>query len=375
MPGGLLGHGGTMAINQTRPDPVLSWLSGSALRAEASRITAAAAVDAEELTAAPGRGLWDRARTVLLDADSARACVDAGLPRRPGVMLLLDGSGGSPDESPGTPQDWRLAVRLGAEQVLVLPDDAAQLVQQLGCPRLPKTSAAGGVVAVVGGKGGVGASVLAAAVAMRAHQAALLVDLDGAGPGLDLMLGLEHAAGLRWPDLRLQGGRVSAAALTRALPAKGEVSVLSGRREPVVPDESAVRAVLEAGRDGGLVVVCDVARSAGPAAELALGLADLVVLVVTADVAACAAGARTAARILPHNPNSCLVVRGPAPGGLRAADIAEAVGLPLVFSMRPEPGLARRLEHSGLALGRRSPLAMAAAAVLRVHRLRPDHAA
>lgn len=365
-----------MATNHSRPDPVLSWLSGSALRAEASRITAAAAVDAEELTAVPGRGLWDRARTVLLDAASARTCVEAGLPRRPGVMLLLDGSGDSPDgAAAGTPEDWRLAVHLGAEQVLVLPDDAAQLVRHLGRPRLAKTSATGGVVAVVGGKGGVGASVFAAAVAMRAHQAALLVDLDGVGPGLDLMFGLEHAAGLRWPDLRLRGGRVTAAALTRALPAKGEVSVLSGKREPVNPDEPAVRAVLEAGRDGGLVVVCDVARSAGHATEVALGLADLVVLVVTADVAACAAGARTAARILPHNPNSCLVVRGPSPGGLRAADIAEAVGLPLVSSMRPEPGLARRLEHSGLSLGRRSPLALAAAAVLRVHRLRPDGAA
>lgn len=353
-----------MGIEGNRQDAVLSWLGGAVLRAEAARATAAAAVAVEELAVAPSRGQWERARAVLLDADAARTCVEAGLPRRPGVLLLAEGAAGADGE-------WRLAVALGAERVLALPDDAESLVRLLGSPRRA-ASGTGGVIAVVGGKGGVGASVFAAAIAACADPGALLVDLDPLGAGLDLLFGLERQPGLRWPDLQLQGGQISATALRRALPGTDAVSVLAGGRDPVALAEPAVRAVLEAGREGGLVVVCDVPRSAASAAMSALGLADLVVLLTTADVAACAAAARTAAWVLPHNPNRCLVVRGPSPGGLRPADVAEVVGLPLLASMRPEPGLARRLEHSGLALARRSPLAAAAGAVLRVQRLRPE---
>lgn len=363
LPGAVVGQGGVMAIDESRPGTVLSWLGGPLLRAEVSRVTAAASAPVEDITEVPGRGQWERARSLLLDAAAARACIAAGLPRRPGVLLLGEGDGDG--------DLWRLAVDLGAERVLALPEDAARLVELLGSPRCAERSGTGGIIAVVGGKGGAGASVFAAALAACVDPAALLVDLDPAGPGLDLIFGLERSPGLRWPDLRLQGGRVNASALRRALPGRAGVSVLSCGKDAASPGDTAVRAVLEAGRDDGLIVVCDVSRALGEAAELCLELADLVVLVATADVAACTATARTAAWGLPRNPNHGLVVRGPAPGGLRAADVSAMVGLPLLAAMRPEPGLARRLEHSGLALGRRSPLAAAAAAVLRVHRLRP----
>lgn len=64
------------------------------------------------------------------------------------------------------------------------------------------------------------------------------------------------------------------------------------------------------------------------------------------------------------NPNVGLVVRGPAPGGLRASDIADASDLPLIAAMRPEPMLAPQLERGGLRLRRRSPLGTAARRVL-----------
>jgi hypothetical protein len=64
------------------------------------------------------------------------------------------------------------------------------------------------------------------------------------------------------------------------------------------------------------------------------------------------------------NPNVGLVVRGPSPGGLRAEEVAEIVGLPLLVSMKPDPRLAEQLEHGGLRLGRRSALAAGARCVL-----------
>jgi hypothetical protein len=59
-------------------------------------------------------------------------------------------------------------------------------------------------------------------------------------------------------------------------------------------------------------------------------------------------------------------VRGPAPGGLRSAEVARIVGLPLLAAMRPQPGVTDALERGGLRLRRRSPLAAAARRVLTV---------
>ena len=80
----------------------------------------------------------------------------------------------------------------------------------------------GCVVGVAGGSGGVGASVLVAALGVRAVTAgrtAVCVDGQRLGGGLDVTLGLEQERGLRWPDLagRARAGR--RAELLRRLPA------------------------------------------------------------------------------------------------------------------------------------------------------------
>src|SRR5690349_916184 len=62
------------------------------------------------------------------------------------------------------------------------------------------------VLGVVGGSGGVGASSFAAVLAATAGRS-LLVDLDVAGGGLDVVLGIEAEAGARWSGLHLAGGR------------------------------------------------------------------------------------------------------------------------------------------------------------------------
>jgi secretion/DNA translocation related CpaE-like protein len=229
------------------------------------------------------------------------------------------------------------------------------------------------VLAVVGGRGGAGASVFAAAVAVTAVRdgaRVLLVDCDPLGGGLDLVLGAEDLGGLRWPGVGVEDGRVPATALHAALPAPpvgprtGELGVLSCDRSAHGPAPAAVRAVVEAGRRAGDTVVCDLPRYPTDAAVAALGGADLVALVVPADVRSCAAGARVAALLAEHGPPVRLVVRGPAPGGVDAAEVARALGLPLLAAMRPEPGLARALERGEAPARPRGPLAGAARAVL-----------
>jgi hypothetical protein len=107
------------------------------------------------------------------------------------------------------------------------------------------------------------------------------------------------------------------------------------------------------------------------AGETALQSADLVVLVSTCDVLACAATATIAPVLATVNPNVGLVARGPSPGGLRAAEVAAVAAVPLLASMRAEPGITQRLEHGGLRLRRRSALAGAARRVLAVLPSRP----
>jgi secretion/DNA translocation related CpaE-like protein len=245
--------------------------------------------------------------------------------------------------------------------VLRLPDRERELVAVLA--NASDADGQGRVVSVIGGRGGAGASIFSAALAMAAADA-LLVDVDSWGGGLDLLLGIEQRPGLRWSDVAVENGRLSLAAVRAALPCHQNVGVLSGTRRGGDIADGALLAVVDAGRRGGATVVCDLPRRLTAAAEAALDAADLIVVIGSCDVRSCASMAAMAPALLAVNPNVGLVVRGPSPGGLRSAEVARATGLPLLATMRPEPNLAERLERGGLRLRRRSALAAAARRVL-----------
>jgi secretion/DNA translocation related CpaE-like protein len=302
----------------------------------------------------------------VLDEASAIRCLSGGLPRRGGVVLA--GFGAASVEA------LQCAVAIGAEQAVELPAGESWLVERLArAAELGSGTEPGRVLAVVGGRGGAGASVLAAAVAVvssRTGGGTLLVDCDPLGGGLDLVLGAEEVSGLRWPELTITDGRVPAPALHAALPApaisrsRGELGVLSCARTASGPSAAAVTAVLDAGRRAGETVVCDVPRYPTDAALAALAEADLTALVVPADVRACAAAGRVAAVLAEQTRRVGLVVRGPSPGGLAPSDVASALELPLLVEMAPERSLSRAVEQ-GLPPGRgRGPLARAARELL-----------
>lgn len=262
---------------------------------------------------------------------------------------------------------WAAAITVGAQHVLRMPEQEGELVRELAeaAESARDDGICGAVVAVIGGRGGAGASLFAVALAQAAADA-LLVDLDPWAGGIDLLVGGETAPGLRWPDLALQGGRLNWSAVRAALPRPRGISVLSGTRRGYELDAGPVDAVIDAGRRGGVTVVCDLPRRLTDATQAALDAADLVVLVSPCDVRACAAAATMAPVLTAINPNLGLVVRGPSPGGLRAAEVADVAGVPLLASMRAQPRLAEQLEHGGLRLRRRSVLASAARRVLGV---------
>ena len=110
--------------------------------------------------------------------------------------------------------------------------------------------------------------------------------------------------------------------------------------------------VLDAAARGSDLVVADLPRQVGDTVRVVLGATDLVLVVVPAEVRAAAAASRVAEAIAPFTPDARLVVRGPAPGGLRAVEIAAAVGLPLAGELRAEPDLAACLERGEAPAGR-----------------------
>jgi secretion/DNA translocation related CpaE-like protein len=291
---------------------------------------------------------------VLVGADLADAVVRAKLPRRGGVVLVgLE----------TTDRLYAQAQQLGAEYVASLPTAQPWLLDRLAAVIALDTHIAR-VVAVVGGRGGAGASTLAVALAVtavRADQRALLVDADPRGGGLDLTVGLEHDEGLRWPDFAGASGRIDPGALTEALPGRGPLAVLSWSRSESAPAEApvaAMTAALAAGRRGVDVIVIDLPRCVDEAAAIGAGAADQIYLVVPAEVRATFSAAVTVREIRGFSEHLGVIVRGPSPGGLRADEVASAVGLPLLGEVPTEPGLPGAIERGYAPAGSgRGPLA------------------
>ncbi len=326
----------------------------------------AAAADCE-IECAPdlvsARGRWSRAPLVIVDEHALSRVGPGDLPRRSAVVLVCSGGPAAPA--------WQQAFVAGVEQVIALPADEASLIAALADVAEAPSRSGGRVLAVIGGRGGGGASVFSASVAITAARAggeALLVDCDPLGGGLDLVLGAELEGGLRWPDLSLNAGRVSMSALWDALPefayGQGRLGVLSCARDGSGPNPDGVAAVLEAGTRAGCTVVCDLPRELDASGWAVIDRADLAVIVLPAEVRASAAAKVLASRIEERARKLAVVVRGPAPDELSAAAAADAVGLPLAAVMRAEPRLAVLLERAEFALKPSGPLAAGAHAVL-----------
>jgi secretion/DNA translocation related CpaE-like protein len=164
---------------------------------------------------------------------------------------------------------------------------------------------------------------------------------------------------LRWSDIAGASGRIGGAELHAALPHIGELAVLSyDRGDPLDLRADAMSSVLAAAARVCDLTVADLPRHINDAAGVVLAAADVVLLVVPAEVRAVASAARIATEITRVADDVRLVVRGPAPGGLAGLDVAHALGLPLAGYVKAESNLGARLECGEVPAGQgRGPLA------------------
>jgi secretion/DNA translocation related CpaE-like protein len=223
----------------------------------------------------------------------------------------------------------------------------------------------GCVIGVAGGSGGVGASVLAAALGVRAVAAgrtAVCVDGDRLGGGLDVTLGLEQEHGLRWPDLAGVRGRVDGDDLLRRLPTVDGLAVLSfDRSSDVAPAEEAVREVLAALVTVVELVVVDLPRPDEPLFGVCVGAVDGVVLLGGSGVRQLAALSAVAPRLGSRCDEVWLALRSVGRDDQLADVTAGALDLPLVALVPHDPTLEADLLH-GTPPGSAARTALAAAA-------------
>lgn len=234
------------------------------------------------------------------------------------------------------------------------------------------------VIGVVGARGGVGATTLAAALAHRAQvdtardaprrrgrrpdgdvpaegRGVVLVDVDPAGGGLDVHLGIEGVTGLRWADLAGARGEVSGHDVASLLPTWQGVAVLSSDRwRPGPAPPGAVADVLDALVDSHGTVVLDLGRA--DVLDRGPGLVRCTtVLVVTPRDLLAVAGVVTLSESLRSSTDDVrLVVGGPAPGGLGVLEVAHVVDLPVAGTLPRDRRVAALVERGAgpVATGR-----------------------
>lgn len=245
---------------------------------------------------------------------------------------------------------------------------------------------------MAGSSGGVGASVLAAAVGVRAAYGGLrvaCVDTRPGAGGLDVVFGLEQERGLRWPDLRELSGETDGARMHASLPSVAGVAVLAGHDGPAgapgptgvdergsvrdgergsVPDgergsvPDAVGAEVVSSVVAGLSSVTDlVVVDLGASYPTPRGLVDTLgplVLVMGTDPHQLAAGC-AAARHWAHLVDEVfLCLRAPRPDADLADMVASALDLPVLGCLADDERVRADLARGAPpASGRQGPLA------------------
>lgn len=232
---------------------------------------------------------------------------------------------------------WEFAAQLPGLQPVELPQGEAWLSEHLGARVLDRMP--GQVAVVAGAFGGAGtttfAYLAAAEAAVRGH-AVLLIDGDpqpGSGARSLLELArtqdwLGEPSSLGWAELEAVEGEISAAQLSAGLPELDGIRLVTGRTETNTSGSvETVDAVVRAGRRVFDLVVVDASRRAGLLSSLA-EQTDLGVIVTQASQRG--AEAADQVRFQAGDSPLALVINGAACRGWRAADTAEAVGLPVV---------------------------------------------
>lgn len=261
---------------------------------------------------------YSQAPVVILDSEALVDALEVSPVRRPHVLILARHD---------DPSLWRQAVELGAERVLLWPDDE-RTVYGLLVDSLHSRAQDSPLVCVVPGSGGAGASSLSVALAeaagARLSDGVLLIDGDPVGGGLDVALGAESIPGLRWPDLARTSGRVAPDSLRQALPMIEHIHLLSHARRPVEVEPAAWESMVSAGARGFPLTIVDGEIPPGTSRS------GHVIVVVPAELRAVAAAAARLPHLQENGGDVRVVVRQRRDSDLDVDDVAAVLPVSVV---------------------------------------------
>ncbi|WP_133150729.1 septum site-determining protein Ssd, partial [Frankia canadensis] len=309
------------------------------------RLAAAAGVSATvavEPTAV--RRYWSRAPLVIVGMDRAAACVAAGLPPRPRLVL----AGGDVDDG----RVWSTGARLGADHVVFLPEAELWLMDAFGASGGPPRGRSAATLGVVSGRRGSGASTVAVSLAIAGlcHElTTVLVDADprggGLGPAFSQLLPMVDSSHLfrrgtppPAPPPREAAARADARPASARTPwrrsanapERGDLTVMSwDPRAGHVLSPSAMATVLGSVDPATDLTIVDLPWQQDPAATLALGSCETALVVLRADPHSVATADRVCAAVRDRCADVRAVVRRDSAGSLAPAEVSRTLGVPL----------------------------------------------
>ena len=275
---------------------------------------------------------------------------------------------------------FRDLIASGAADYLVKPISRHALLAALMAAPLPAAQAtvakpveSGRTFAVIGARGGVGASTIAANLAWlmanEQRRKVALLDLDLHFGTAALLLDLVPGRGLR--EALERPSRIDSLFLERALEKQGErLHVLAGE-EPLADelalDPSAPAVLLHELRNRFDRVIVDLPRNAGMTERQALAAASAIVVVLDLTLPALRDTLRVLALASDCAPDATLllVAGGAGAGGLAQADFEKGLGRKIDFIVPHD----RKAVVAAATAGK--PLALAASGAKAIAALRP----
>ncbi len=240
------------------------------------------------------------------------------------------------------------------------------------------------VLGILGAHGGVGASTVAAVLAVRGGMSGrpvTVIDGHPFGGGLDVMLGADLEPGWRWNDLAAVRGDIDPAALRSRLPSACGSAILSwGRSACSQAPKGSTIAVAEALASGGDLTVIDLPRPDSVDATVWWSLCTDLIVMLEAGVRQVAAAALVleavaAVRDVTEAPTVQCVLRERRRHSLDRDQLAALLGVPFIGSITHDRGVEAALTR-GEPLGKREgSLARLADSVLADLLVKPVQAA
>jgi len=250
------------------------------------------------------------------------------------------------------------SLRAGATDYMVKPPDAQELIARIKAALDLRKEKSGFVIAVVGGKGGVGASVLAVnlAVAIRrqVHGQVVLVDAARQGGTIDIMLNLQAGPSLGYVLGRLDELEDSELDGMLIPHASGLQVLLLNEQggQDVRPED--LRKILVALRRTRDFVVVDLSAVQDEGTSTILDLADRVLLVLTPEITSLRGAKLLLERAgdigLSRERIAPILNRFPQRGGLQRRDIENSVGVTVAINIPDDVKLVAYSINRGVPL-------------------------